>query len=184
MWMCHPHERPLSSSHQGVDGHTHITTPISPQQDEIASLWTVPVWNSTNGKRIKVNALFADAISVWYVNEELAGVPRLSVKYEEVTVNFLNDTVQTFDGMLINEFRKLWWKHLYSSESSDMFPSSNWKLQSSGLAEVPRLMASLTCMQISWTSSWSYDSSSDWSRPDWPSFGKSWHQRKTRLTNC
>lgn len=99
--MCHPHERPLSSSHQGVDGHAHITTPVSPQQDEIASLRTVPVWNSTNGKRIKVNALFADAISVWYVNEELAGVPRLSVKYEELTVNVLNDTVQTFDGMLL-----------------------------------------------------------------------------------
>ena len=47
------------------------------------------------------SALFADAISVWYVNEELAGVPRLSVKYEELTVNVLNDTVQTFDGMLL-----------------------------------------------------------------------------------
>ena len=32
------HERPSSSSHQGVDGHAHITTPVSPQQDEIASL--------------------------------------------------------------------------------------------------------------------------------------------------
>ena len=48
-----------------------------------------------------MNALFGDAISVWYVNEELAGVRRLSVKYEEVTVNVLNDTVQTFDGMLL-----------------------------------------------------------------------------------
>ena len=48
-----------------------------------------------------MNALFGDAISVWYVNEELAGVTRLSVKYEEVTVNVLNDTVQTFDGMLL-----------------------------------------------------------------------------------
>ena len=48
-----------------------------------------------------MNALFGDAISVWYVNEELARVPRLSVKYEEVTVNVLNDTVQTFDGMLL-----------------------------------------------------------------------------------
>ena len=48
-----------------------------------------------------MNALFGDAISVWYVNEELAGVPQLSVNYEEVTVNVLNDTVQTFDGMLL-----------------------------------------------------------------------------------
>ena len=48
-----------------------------------------------------MNALFGDAISVWYGNEELAGVTRLSVKYEEVTVNVLNDTVQTFDGMLL-----------------------------------------------------------------------------------
>ena len=48
-----------------------------------------------------MNALFADSISVWYVNEELAEVPRLSVKYEELTVNVLNDTVQTFDGMLL-----------------------------------------------------------------------------------
>ena len=48
-----------------------------------------------------MNALFADASSVWYVDEELAGVLRLSVKYEKVTVNVLNDTIQTFDGMLL-----------------------------------------------------------------------------------
>ena len=36
-----------------------------------------------------MNALFGDASSVWYVNEELAGVLGLSVKYEGVTVNVL-----------------------------------------------------------------------------------------------
>ena len=36
-----------------------------------------------------MNALFGDTSSVWYVNEELAGVLGLSVKYEEVTVNVL-----------------------------------------------------------------------------------------------
>ena len=33
-----PLSRPLSTSHQGVDEHVHITKPVSPQQDEIASL--------------------------------------------------------------------------------------------------------------------------------------------------
>lgn len=48
-----------------------------------------------------MNALLNDASSVSYVNEELAGVLGLSAKYEEVTVNVLNDTVQTFDAILV-----------------------------------------------------------------------------------
>ena len=42
-----------------------------------------------------------DASSVSYVNEELAGVLGLSATYEQVTVNVLNETVQTFDSMTV-----------------------------------------------------------------------------------
>lgn len=48
-----------------------------------------------------MNALLDDASSVAYINEELAEVLGLSAEYEEVTANVLNDTVQTFDTMLV-----------------------------------------------------------------------------------
>ena len=66
------------------------------------SLRTVPIWLSANGKKIKVNALLDDASSVSYVNEELAGALGLSATYEKVTVNVLNESVETFDSMPVS----------------------------------------------------------------------------------
>ena len=91
----------LNSAEQGSEEYAHITTLASTQHQDVVSLRTVPVWISANGKKIKVNALLDDASSVSYVNEELAGVLGLSATYEQVTVNVLNETVQTFDSMLV-----------------------------------------------------------------------------------
>lgn len=99
----------LNSAEQGSEEYAHITTLASAQQQDVVSLRTVPVWVSANGKKIKVNALLDDASSLSYVNEELAGVLGLSATYEQVTVDVLNDTVQTFDSMpqCSSESRKL-----------------------------------------------------------------------------
>jgi len=54
---------------------------------------------SANGRKIKVNTLLDDASNVSYVNEELAGALGLSATYEQVVVNVLNESVETFDSM-------------------------------------------------------------------------------------
>ena len=90
-------------SEQGVQEHSaHITTLASAQNQENVSLRTAPVWLSANGRKIKVNALLDDASSVSYVNEELAGALGLSARYEQVVVNVLNESVETFDSMPVN----------------------------------------------------------------------------------
>ena len=46
-----------------------------------------------------MNTLLDDASNVSYVNEELAGALGLSATYEQVVVNVLNESVETFDSM-------------------------------------------------------------------------------------
>ena len=90
-------------SEQGIQEQSpHITTLASAQNQENVSLRTVPVWLSANGRKIKVNALLDDASSVSYVNEELAGALGLSATYEQVVVNVLKESVETFDSMPVN----------------------------------------------------------------------------------
>ena len=91
----------MNSAEQGSEEYAHITTLASTQHQNVVSLRTVPVWISANGKKIKVNALLDDASTVSYVNEELAGVLGLSTTYQQVTVNVLNETVETFDSMSV-----------------------------------------------------------------------------------
>ena len=57
---------------------------------------------SAKGKKIKVNAVLDDASTVSYVNEEVAGALGLSATYEKVTVNVLNENVETFDSMPVS----------------------------------------------------------------------------------
>lgn len=95
-------EPALPNAEQGIEEHSHLTTLASMQNQESASLQTVPIWLSANGKKIKVNALLDDASSVSYVNEELAGALGLSATYEQVTVNVLNESVETFDSMPVS----------------------------------------------------------------------------------
>ena len=95
-------ETALTNSEQGIQEHSHITTLASAQNQENVSLRTATVWLSANGKKIKVNALLDDASSVSYVNEELAGALGLSATYEQVVVNVLNESVETFDSMPVS----------------------------------------------------------------------------------
>ena len=60
------------------------------------------MWLSAKGKQIKVNAVLDDASTVSYVNEEVAGALGLSATYEKVTVNVLNENVETFDSMPVS----------------------------------------------------------------------------------
>jgi len=57
---------------------------------------------SAKGKKIKFNAVLDDASTVSYVNEEVAGALALSATYEKVTVNVLNENVETFDSMPVS----------------------------------------------------------------------------------
>ena len=68
------------------------------------SLRTVPVWLSAKGKKIKVNAVLDyDAMTISYVNGEVAGAICLSGTYEKVTVNYRNENVETFHSMPVSE---------------------------------------------------------------------------------
>ena len=60
------------------------------------------MWLSAKGKKIKVNAVLDDASTVSYMNEEVAGALGLSGTYEKVTVNVLNENVETFDSMPVS----------------------------------------------------------------------------------
>ena len=59
------------------------------------------MWLSAKGK-IKVNAVLDDAGTVSYVNQEVGGALGLSATYEKVTVNVLNENVETFDSMPVS----------------------------------------------------------------------------------
>ena len=90
------------NTEQATDEHLHITTLTSAQYQEFVSLRTVPVWLSAKGKKIKVNTVLDDACTVSHVNEEVAGALGLSATYEKLTVNVLNENVETFDSMAIS----------------------------------------------------------------------------------
>ena len=60
------------------------------------------MWLSAKGKKIKVNTVLDNVSTVSYVNEEVAGALGLSATYEKVTVNVLNENVETFDSMPVS----------------------------------------------------------------------------------
>ena len=74
----------------------------SKSSKEVASFRTVPVWLKANGQKIRVNAVLDDASSASYISEEVAGVLGLSAPYEPVTVQVLNENIETFDTMPVD----------------------------------------------------------------------------------
>ena len=90
------------NTEQATDEHPHITTLTSAEYQEFVSLRAVPVWLSAKGKKIKVNAVLDDASTVSYGNEEVAGALSLSATYEKVTVNVLNENVETCDSVPVS----------------------------------------------------------------------------------
>ena len=95
-------ENTVGDTEQGSKDCSQITTLTSAQYKKVVSLRTVPVWLKSKGKKIKVNAVLDDASTVSYVKEEVAGALGLSAKYKKVSVNVLNENVDTFDSMPVS----------------------------------------------------------------------------------
>ncbi|XP_067051180.1 uncharacterized protein [Acropora muricata] len=68
---------------------------------ESYSLRTFPVWMKANRGKVKINAIQDDASNETFLNEEVAGVLGLQEPFQKVQVHVLNDTVETFQSMLL-----------------------------------------------------------------------------------
>ena len=84
------------SPQEGAPTHTHISTSKQERETEALSLRTVPVWLKANDRTVKVNAMLDDGSNETFLNEEVAGVLGLKERYQTVTVNVLNNEVETF----------------------------------------------------------------------------------------
>ena len=86
-----------------LHGRGHQLTHTSSSKQETAtktiSLPSVPVWLKANGRKVKVNALLDDGSNETFINEEVAGVLGLKERYHTVTVDVLNNEVETFQSM-------------------------------------------------------------------------------------
>ena len=59
----------------------------------------MPVWLKANDRKVKVNAILDDGSNKTFLNEEVAGILGLKESYQTVTVNVLNNEVETFQSM-------------------------------------------------------------------------------------
>jgi len=87
------------SPREGAPAHTHTSTSKQETATEALSLRTVPVWLKANDRKVKVNAMLDDGSNETFLNEEVAGVLSLKERYRTVTVNVLNNEVETFQSM-------------------------------------------------------------------------------------
>ena len=87
------------SPREGAPAHTHTSTSKQETATETISLRSVPVWLKANDCKVKVNALLDDGSNETFISEEVAGVLGLKERYHTVTVNVLNNVVETFQSM-------------------------------------------------------------------------------------
>ena len=57
------------------------------------------MWLKANDRKVKVNAILDDGSNETFWNEEVAGILGLKEGYQTVTVNVLNNEVETFQSM-------------------------------------------------------------------------------------
>ena len=69
--------------------------------DEAFSLHIMPVWLKASERKIKVNTILDDASNESFLNEEAPGALGLREPYQTVKVNVLNNSVETFQTMLL-----------------------------------------------------------------------------------
>ena len=84
---------------EGAPAHTHTSTSKKETATEAFSLRTMPVWLKAHDRKVKVNAMLDDGLNETFLNEEIAGVLGLKERYHTVTVNVLNNEVETFQSM-------------------------------------------------------------------------------------
>ena len=87
------------SSWEGAPTRAHTSTPIQSAVTEAYSLRTVPVWLKSNDRKVKANAILDDGSNETFLNEEVAGILGLKERYQTVTVNVLNNEVETIQSM-------------------------------------------------------------------------------------
>ena len=59
----------------------------------------MPVWLKANDCKVKVNAIMDDGSNETFLNEEVAGVLGLKERHQTVTVNVLDNEVETFQSI-------------------------------------------------------------------------------------
>ena len=87
------------SPREGAPPRAHTATSKQETVSEAYSLHTVPVWLKANDRKVKVNATLDDGSNETFWNEEVAGILGLKEGYQTVTVNVLNNEVETFQSM-------------------------------------------------------------------------------------
>lgn len=87
------------SPREGAPTRAHTSTSKQETATEAYSLRTVPVWLKSNDRKVKVNAILDDGSNETFLNEEVAGILGLKERYQTVTVNVLNNEVETFQSM-------------------------------------------------------------------------------------
>ena len=87
---------------EGAPTHTHTSTSKQETTTEAFILRTVPVWLKANDRKVKVNSILDDGSNETFLNEEVAGVLGLKERYQTVTVNVLNNEVETFQSMSLD----------------------------------------------------------------------------------
>ena len=84
---------------EGAPTHTHTSTSKQETTTEAFSLRTVPVWLKANDHKVKANVILDDGSNEIFLNEEVTGVRGLKERYQTVSVNDLNNEVETFQSM-------------------------------------------------------------------------------------
>ena len=89
----------MVSPQEGAPTRAHTATSKQEAVTEDYSLRTVPMWLKANDRKVKVNAILDDGSNETFLNEEVAGILGLKERYQTVTVNVLNNEVETFQSM-------------------------------------------------------------------------------------
>ena len=87
------------SPREGAPTRAHTAASKQEAVTEAYSLRTVPMWLKANDHKVKVNAILDDGSNETFLNEEVAGILGLKESYQTVTVNVLNNEVETFQSM-------------------------------------------------------------------------------------
>lgn len=89
-------------NHSSTEGERKDRTMVGrDKKSNFVTLRTVPVILKNGNGRVKVNALLDDASTKTYINADVAAELGLQGQVQKLTVNVLNDNVESFETMPI-----------------------------------------------------------------------------------